>query len=131
MTTDPIADMLTRVRNANIARHGQVEIPASKLKIQIARILQSEGYIKSYRVIDDKRQGLIRIKMKYGPDKERVITGVSRVSRPGRRVYTRRKDIPRVRAGLGLTILSTPKGVLTDRDARRLGVGGEVLCYVW
>lgn len=131
MTTDPIADMLTRIRNASMARHSQVEVPASKIKIQIARILQAEGYIKSYRVIDDKKQGLIRIKLKYGPDKRGIISGLRRVSRPGRRIYTSRREIPWVLAGLGLAILSTPKGVLTDRDARRLGVGGEVLCYVW
>jgi small subunit ribosomal protein S8 len=131
MTTDPIADMLTRIRNASMARHSQVEIPASKIKVQIARILQAEGYIKSYRVIDDKKQGLIRIKLKYGPDKRGIIAGLRRVSRPGRRIYTSRREIPWVLAGLGVAILSTPKGVLTDRDARRLGVGGEVLCYVW
>lgn len=131
MMTDPIADMLTRIRNAHLMRHPQVEVPASKLKLQIARILQAEGYIKSYRLIDDGRQGIIRLRLKYGSDRTRAITNLQRVSRPGRRIYVDRKNIPRVRAGLGIAILSTSRGVLTDEEARRLKVGGEILCYVW
>ncbi|HIE51756.1 MAG TPA: 30S ribosomal protein S8 [Armatimonadetes bacterium] len=131
MLTDPIADMLTRIRNANRMKHKTVEIPASKVKIQIVRILQREGYIRSYRILRDHKQGVIRIKLKYGPEGEQVITNLQRVSKPGRRIYVRCREIPRVRAGLGIAILSTPKGIMTDEEARRRHVGGEVLCYVW
>jgi len=131
MMTDPIADMLTRIRNAQLMRHPQVEVPASQLKLQIAKILQAEGYIKSYRLIEDGRQGILRLRLKYGSDRARAISNLQRVSRPGRRIYVDRKNIPRVRAGLGIAILSTSRGVLTDEEARRLKVGGEILCYVW
>jgi len=130
MMTDPIADMLTRIRNANQARLNQVDIPNSKLKAQIAKILQAEGYITSYRVAEEGPQGTIRIKLKYGPNNERVISTLERVSKPGRRVYCTRRELPRVLSGLGIAIVSTSHGVMTDHEARRLGVGGEVLCTV-
>lgn len=130
MMTDPIADMLTRIRNANQARHSQVDVPNSKLKAQIARILQQEGYIKSYRVIEEGPQGLIRIKLKYGPNNERAIKELDRISKPGKRVYARRQRLPRVLSGLGIAIVSTSSGVMTDHEARRLGVGGEILCTI-
>ncbi len=129
--TDPIADMLTRIRNANAAGHGEVRVPASKLKAEIARILKEEGFIQDWTWVQDGPQGTLRITLKYGPKRERVLRGIRRVSKPGLRVYVRRQEIPRVRGGLGVAILSTPRGILTDRQARRLGVGGEVLCYVW
>lgn len=129
--TDPIADMLTRIRNANAAGHDQVSVPASKIKAEIARILKEEGFIQDWTWVQDGPQGTLRITLKYGPKRERVLRGIRRVSKPGRRVYVRRPEIPRVRAGLGVAILSTSRGILTDRQARRLGVGGEVLCYVW
>jgi small subunit ribosomal protein S8 len=131
MMTDPIADMLTRIRNANLQKLTQVDVPHSKLKAQIARILQAEGYIKSYRVVEEGPQGLIRVKLKYGPRNERVISIIERVSTPGRRIYLPRKRLPRVLSGLGVAIVSTSRGVMTDRDARRQGVGGEVLCTVY
>ncbi len=129
--TDPIADMLTRIRNANAAGHDQVSVPASRIKAEIARILKEEGFIQDWTWVQDGPQGTLRIILKYGPKRERVLRGIRRVSKPGRRVYVRRPEIPRVRAGLGVAILSTSRGILTDRQARRLGVGGEVLCYVW
>ncbi len=131
MQTDPIADFLTRIRNANAAGHDEVRIPSSKLKIELAKILQSEGYIRGYQLIDDKKQGILRVLLKYGDGRERIINGLKRVSRPGRRVYVSKTEIPRVLGGLGIAILSTPRGIVTDRRARRLGVGGEVLCEVW
>ncbi len=133
MMTDPVADMLTRIRNASNARHETVDIPMSRLKAEIARVLKEQGYIRDYRVVDHRgRPGKsLRIVLKYGPDRTQVITGLRRVSTPGRRVYTGKARIPRVMRGLGVAILSTPKGVMTDREARRAGVGGEVLCYVW
>ena len=131
VVTDPIADMLTRIRNAQVARHETVDVPASNMKKSIAQILLSEGYIKGYTVIDDGVQGVIRITLKYGPNKTKVITGLKRISRPGLRVYARKDQIPRVLGGLGIAILSTSKGVVTSREARELGVGGEVICYVW
>ncbi len=130
-TTDPIADMLTRIRNANTAVHDQVDIPASKLKEQIARVLKREGFIKDFQVIQTGVQGVIRIFLKYGPDRERVINGIKRVSRPGLRVYVGTEEIPRIFGGLGTVVMSTPKGVLTGKQARRMGIGGEVLAYVW
>jgi len=130
MMTDPIADMLTRIRNANQQRLSQVDVPHSKLKVQIARILQAEGYIRSYRVVEEGPQGMLRIKLKYGPRNERVISLLERVSTPGRRIYLPRKRLPRVLSGLGVAIVSTSRGVMTDRDARRQGVGGEVICTV-
>lgn len=130
-TTDPIADMLTRIRNANAAVHDQVDIPASKLKEQIAKVLKREGFIKDFQVIQTKVQGTIRIFLKYGPDRERVINGLRRISRPGLRVYVASNEIPRVFGGLGTVVMSTPKGVVTGKQAQRLNVGGEVLAYVW
>jgi len=129
--TDPIADMLTRIRNANIARHDKVEIPASRLKEEIARILQEEGYIKNYRYLEDRRQGILRISLKYSKDRERVISNIRRISKPGRRLYVGKSDLPRVLNGLGIAILSTPRGVMTAAQCRHENVGGEVLCYVW
>ena len=128
--TDPIADMLTRVRNAIMARHTRVMIPASNMKIAIARILKEEGYIKDYEVLRDSPQGTIRVTLRY-VDKRPVLTQLKRVSKPGLRVYTRRDSIPRVRGGLGTAILSTPQGLMTGRKAYQLGLGGEVVCYVW
>ncbi|MCR4433371.1 MAG: 30S ribosomal protein S8 [Coprothermobacterota bacterium] len=129
--SDPIADMLTRIRNANLAYLETVEIPASKIKTEIARILKEEGYINDFVVDSSSGHDIIRIHLKYGPKKERVITGLKRVSKPGRRIYVGKDNVPRVLRGLGIAIISTSKGLLTDRDARRLGEGGEVICYVW
>lgn len=133
MMTDPIADMLTRIRNANHARHEHVDIPASRVKEAIARILKEEGFIRDYERIEDGKQGILRVHLKYAPGREktRVITGLKRVSRPGLRVYARKDKIPKVLGGLGVAIVSTSQGILTDREARRRGVGGEVLCYIW
>ncbi|MBF8376871.1 30S ribosomal protein S8 [Alicyclobacillus mali] len=131
MMTDPIADMLTRIRNANLVRHEKVEVPASKVKRAIAEILKNEGYIRDAEYIQDGPQGTIRLFLKYGKNNERVITGVKRISKPGRRVYVGHEDLPRVLGGLGIAIISTSKGIMTDREARRQGVGGEVICYVW
>lgn len=129
--TDPIADMLTRIRNANVVKHESVDVPASNMKKTIADILLKEGFIKSFDVIEDGKQGIIRIQMKYGSNKERVITGLKRISKPGLRVYAKQDDIPRVLGGLGIAVISTSKGVITDKEARKLNVGGEVVCYVW
>ena len=129
--TDTIADMLTRIRNANSAKHASVDIPASNLKKQIAQILVDEGYIKSFRVIDDDKQGVIRITLKYTENKSQVITGLRRVSKPGLRIYSNSKDMPKVMKGLGIAIVSTSKGIMTDREARKNNVGGEVLAFVW
>ena len=129
--TDPIADMLTRIRNANTVGHDTVDIPASKMKKSIAGILTEEGYIKGFEVIDDNKQGMIRVQMKYGPDKERVITGIKKISKPGLKVYAKASDVPKVLGGLGIAIISTSSGVISDKEARKLGVGGEVVCYVW
>lgn len=131
MMTDPIADMLTRIRNANLVRHEKVEVPASKMKRAIAEILKNEGYIRDAEYIQDGPQGTIRLFLKYGKNNERVITGLKRISKPGRRVYVGHADLPRVLGGLGIAIISTSKGIMTDREARKLGVGGEVICYVW
>ena len=129
--TDPIADMLTRIRNANTVGHDTVDIPASRMKKSIAGILTEEGYIKGFEVIDDNKQGTIRVQMKYGPDKERVITGIKKISKPGLKVYAKANEVPRVLGGLGIAIISTSNGVISDKEARKLGVGGEVVCYVW
>lgn len=130
--TDPIADMLTRIRNGNIARLASVDIPASKMKIEIAKIFDSEGFIKSYEVLKDgKSFDQIRVYLKYHNDNRRAITGLKRISKPGLRIYATKKEIPRVLGGYGKAILSTSRGVLTDENARKLGVGGEVVCYVW
>jgi small subunit ribosomal protein S8 len=129
--TDPIADLLTRIRNGLIARHQYVLVPGSKMKIAIARILKEEGFIKDVEILRDNPQRTLKIWLKYANGKEPVITGLRRVSKPGLRVYTGKRELPRVLGGLGLAILSTPKGIMTERKARRLGVGGETLCYVW
>jgi small subunit ribosomal protein S8 len=129
--TDPIADMLTRIRNANMVRHASVDIPASNAKKRLAEILLGEGFIKGFDVIDDGKQGIIRVEMKYGESKERVISGLKRISKPGLRVYAKRNEIPKVLGGLGVAVISTSNGVITDKEARKLGVGGEVICYIW
>jgi small subunit ribosomal protein S8 len=135
--TDPIADMLTRIRNAVSARHTRVDLPVSKLKIEIARILQDEGYIAGFKVVDEAGEGrgtgrqVVRLFLKYGPGGERVISGIERVSRPGRRVYVSRDDVPSVLGGLGVSILTTSRGVMSGRAAQKAGVGGEILCNVW
>lgn len=129
--SDPIADMLTRIRNANIARHESVEIPASNIKRQIADILKEEGFVRDVEYIDDNKQGIIRVFLKYGQDNKRVITGLKRISKPGLRVYVKHHEIPRVLGGLGIAILSTSQGVMSDKQARSSKVGGEVLAFVW
>ena len=129
--TDPIADFLTRVRNASHARHEQVDIPASRVKEAIARILREEGFIQGYERIDEGPQGILRVHLKYGPERKRVLMGLRRISRPGLRVYARKDQLPRVLGGLGIAVVSTSKGIVTDAEARRLGLGGEVLCYIW
>lgn len=129
--TDPIADMLTRIRNANLVKHDSLDVPASNLKKAIANILLEEGFIKGFDVIEDGKQGIIRVQMKYGPSKERVITGLKKISKPGLKVYAKRDEIPKVLGGLGIAIVSTSNGVITDKQARKFGVGGEVICYVW
>ena len=129
--TDRIADMLTRIRNASAAKHDTVDVPASNMKKAIAQILLDEGYIKGFQVIDDGKQGIIRITLKYGVGKQAVITGLKRVSKPGLRIYTSCKDMPAVMNGLGIAIMSTPKGIMTDRQARKENVGGEVLAFIW
>ena len=129
--TDPIADMLTRIRNANSARHETVDVPASNMKKAIADILNEEGYIKGYQIIDDGKQGIIKISLKYGANKERVLSGLKRVSKPGLRVYAGRDELPKVLKGLGIAIISTSKGIMTDKKARALNVGGEVLAFIW
>lgn len=129
--TDPVADMLTRIRNANIAGHAMVEIPASKMKKNIAEILVKEGFIKSYEIIEAENQDIIRVQMKYGANKAKVITGIKKISKPGLKVYAKADEVPRVLGGLGIAIISTSSGLITDKEARKLGVGGEVICYVW
>ncbi len=129
--TDPIADMLTRIRNANSAKHQTVDVPVSKMKTAIADILKNEGYIKGYETVDDGKQGMIRITLKYGANKEKVISGLERVSKPGLRVYSGAEELPRVLKGLGIAIISTSKGIMTDREARKAHIGGEVLAFIW
>jgi small subunit ribosomal protein S8 len=129
--TDPIADMLTRIRNAGGARFDKVDIPASRMKISLAKIFKEEGFIKNYKVIKDNRQGILRVYLKYNDQHLSLIQGVKRVSKPGRRVYAGHEELPRVQGGLGVAIISTSKGVVSDRQARKLNVGGEVLCEVW
>lgn len=131
LITDPIADMLTRIRNALVAKHETVDVPASNMKLAIAEILLNEGYIKSYTVNEEGVEKMMNIVLKYGPNKQRVITGLKRVSKPGLRVYARKDKLPRVLNGLGIAIISTSKGIMTDREARKQGVGGEVLAYIW
>lgn len=129
--TDPVADLLTRIRNAQRANHDQLDCPGSKLKLEIVKILAQEQYIKGFQWIDDDKQGVIRVFLKYGPRRERVITDIQRVSKPGIRIYKKSKELPRVLNGLGMAIVSTPKGLMTAREARRQQLGGEVLCTVW
>jgi small subunit ribosomal protein S8 len=131
MRSDPIADLLTRIRNASNAEHEKVDIPASKLKVRIAELLKDEGFIKNFRVLEDGRQGMLRVYLKYGPGNEKMISGLVRVSTPGRRVYVGHDDIPSILAGMGVALVSTSRGVVTDREARKQKVGGEVLAYVW
>lgn len=129
--TDPIADMLTRIRNANMVRHESLELPASRIKREIAEILKREGFIRDAEYIEDNKQGILRIFLKYGPNNEQVITGLKRISKPGLRVYAKASEVPRVLSGLGIAILSTSKGIMTDHEARQNNVGGEVLAYIW
>ncbi len=129
--TDPISDFLTRVRNANMVNHEKVEVPASRVKRAIAEIMKNEGYIKDCEFIDDGKQGIIRIYLKYGTNKEKVITGLKRISKPGLRVYAKKDQIPRVLGGLGTAVISTSKGIMTDKEARKQGLGGEIICYIW
>ena len=129
--TDPIADFLTRIRNANMVRHESLEVPASKTKLEIANILKAEGFIKNFDYTSDDKQGVIRVFLKYGPNNERVITGLKRISKPGLRVYAKTGDIPKVLNGLGIAIVSTAEGVITDKEARAKNIGGEVLAYIW
>ena len=129
--TDPIADMLTRVRNANSVYHEKVEIPGSKIKQAIAGILKDEGFIKDFEVINDDKQGVIRVSLKYGPNREKIITGIKRISKPGLRVYAKKEELPRVLGGLGIAIISTSQGVMSDKEARRKNLGGEVIAFVW
>ena len=129
--TDPIADMLTRIRNAGGARLDKVDIPASRMKISLAKILKEEGFIKNYKVIKDSRQGILRVYLKYNDKQQPLIQGLRRVSKPGRRVYAGQAELPRVQGGLGVAVISTSQGVVTDRQTRKLAVGGEVLCEIW
>ena len=129
--TDPIADMLTRIRNANRASHEKVDIPSSNLKLEIARILRDRGFIKNYKVVKNRKQGIIKIYLKYGPNKEKIIEGIERVSVPSLRVYTSSNRLPKVLEGMGIAIISTSKGIMTDQEARLQKVGGEILCKVW
>ena len=131
MVSDPIADMLTRIRNANMAQHEVVEVPASHVKKSIADILRKEGFIRDYHYINDHKQGVLKLNLKYTRDSKQVITGLKRISKPGLRVYARKDNLPKVLGGLGIAVISTSQGVLTDKDARKVGVGGEVLCYIW
>lgn len=131
MLTDPIADMLTRMRNTLLTRTEKVDIPASRMKVEIAKILKEEGFIKSYKIIKDKKQGILRITLKYTQDNKPVITGLKRISKPGRRVYAGKEKIPKVLAGVGIAVITTSGGVFSDRECRSKGVGGEVLCYIW
>lgn len=131
MSTDPIADMLCRIRNANERYHEKVDIPSSNIKLAIAKILKEEGYIRNYKIIEDYKQNILRIYLKYGPNKERVIREIKRISRPGRRKYRHWNEIPKVYSGQGIVIVSTSKGLMTDREARRAQLGGEIICSVW
>lgn len=131
MMTDPIADMLTRIRNSVLIKAEKVDIPASRLKVEIAKIMKEEGFIKSYKIIKDKKQGVLRITLKYTQDNRPIVEGLKRISKPGRRVYVGRDEVPSVVGGMGIAVVTTPKGILTDRVCRREGVGGEVLCYIW
>lgn len=129
--TDPIADFLTRIRNANSVNHEKVEIPASKMKKNLAEILKEEGFIKDVEYVEDGKQGILRLYLKYGANKQKVITGIKRISKPGLRVYARKDELPRVLGGLGMAIISTSQGIMSDKKARKNGLGGEVICYIW
>lgn len=129
--TDPVADFLTRIRNGNMVMHESVEVPSSKLKLGLAAIMKDEGYIKDYEYIEDGKQGVIRIYLKYGANKRKVITGIKRISKPGLRVYVKRDEVPKVLGGLGTAVISTSQGLMTDKKARKQGLGGEVICYIW
>ena len=129
--TDPISDMLTRIRNGNSANKDEVSMPSSKVLVEVARVIYEEGYIEGYSVEDTEPQKTLHITLKYGPKRSKVIRGIKRISKPGRRIYSKAADLPRVIGGLGIAVVSTSKGMMCDRDARRLGVGGEVICYVW
>ncbi|AFM39570.1 ribosomal protein S8 [Desulfosporosinus acidiphilus SJ4] len=129
--SDPIADFLTRIRNAGMVYHDKVEVPSSRIKRELAELLKAEGYIKDVEYIADDKQGVIRMYLKYGPNRERVITGLKRISRPGLRVYAKKDEVPKVLGGLGVAIISTSKGIMTDRKARKEGLGGEVISYIW
>jgi small subunit ribosomal protein S8 len=129
--TDPIADMLTRIRNANSVYHDKVEIPASKIKQSIVEILKSEGFVRDFEVITDGKQGTLRVALKYGANREKVITGIKRISKPGLRVYAKNEQLPKVLGGLGIAIISTSRGIMSDKQARKEGLGGEVIAYVW
>ena len=131
VVTDTIADMLTRIRNANQMRYQEVSVPASNLKVNLAKILKEEGFIEDYKVVDDNVQGTIMLTLKYGQNKERVITGLKRISKPGLRVYAKAGEVPKVLNGLGIAVISTSHGVMTDKEARKENLGGEVLCYIW
>ncbi|MDR1160677.1 MAG: 30S ribosomal protein S8 [Syntrophomonadaceae bacterium] len=129
--TDPIADFLTRIRNGNMVMHETVEIPSSRIKIAIARIMHEEGYIKDFEYIEDGKQGIIRVYLKYGANKQKIITGLKRISKPGLRVYVKKDEIPKVLGGLGTAVISTSRGLMTDKNARKSKLGGEVVCYIW
>ena len=131
VVTDPIGDLLARIRNGSLAEHEKIDVPASTLKVRVVEILKQEGFVKNFRLIEDKKQGVLRVYLKYGPGQERVITGLRRLSKPGRRLYVSADKVPSVLGGMGVAILSTSRGVMTDRDSRKAQVGGEVLCYVW
>ena len=131
MMTDPIADMLTRIRNSVLIKAEKVDIPASRLKVEIAKIMKEEGFIKSYKIIKDKKQGILRITLKYTQDNRPLVEGLKRISKPGRRVYVGKDEVPSVIGGMGIAVVTTPKGIMTDKVCRREGVGGEVLCYIW
>ena len=129
--TDPIADLLTRIRNANLVHHDKVEIPASKIKRAVVQILKEEGFVKDFDVLSDGKQGILRVSLKYGPERDRVITGIKRISKPGLRVYVKKEQLPKVLGGLGIAIISTSQGIMSDKQARKTGLGGEVIAFVW
>jgi small subunit ribosomal protein S8 len=129
--TDPIADLLTRIRNANVVHHDKVEIPASKIKRAVIQILKEEGFVKDFEVLSDGKQGVLRVSLKYGPERDRVITGIKRISKPGLRVYAKKEQLPKVLGGLGIAIISTSQGIMSDKQARKSGLGGEVIAFVW
>ena len=129
--TDPIADLLTRIRNANLVHHDKVEIPASKIKRAVVQILKDEGFVKDFEVLSDGKQGVLRVSLKYGPERDRVITGIKRISKPGLRVYAKKDQLPKVLGGLGIAIISTSQGIMSDKQARKSGLGGEVIAFVW